>query len=179
MTCRYTCTTTALLAVPASSRAPESRSVTPAARSASKNEKPICERVNGIEVDAPSSLSQNPAPGLKPKGKTYMKTKRGLLSILIPIAVVLLGSGPVLANEVAGEEIQHSPPIPQWLKDSFLPGFPRASDTPYISAFNTRGQQRYPFADELEKTDERPHTGAFDSLNTPKPTVGNIFRFSF
>ena len=108
-----------------------------------------------------------------------MKTKRGLLSILIAIAVVLLGSGPVLAKDVAGEEIQHSPSIPQWLNDSFLPGFPRASDIPYISAFNPRGQQRYPFADELEKADERSHTGAFDSLDTPKPPVGNIFRFSF
>lgn len=151
--------------------------VTPAAHSASKNEKPICEQVNGIEVDAPLSLTQNPAPGLKPKGKTYMKTKRELLSILIAIAVVLLGSGPVLANEVAGEKIQHSPSIPQRLKDSFFPGFPRASDT--ISAFNTRRQQRYPFADELEKADEMSHTGAFDSLDTPKPPVGNIFRFSF
>ena len=108
-----------------------------------------------------------------------MKTKRGLLSILIAIAVVLLGSGPVLANDVAGEEIQHSPPIPQWLRDSFFPGFPRASDTPYISAFNTRGQQRYPFAGELEKADEISHTGAFDNLDTPKPPVGNIFKFSF
>ena len=108
-----------------------------------------------------------------------MKTKSGLLSILIAIAVVLLGSGPVLANDGAGEEIQPSPSIPQWLKNSFLPGFPRASDTPYISAFNPRGQPRYPFADELEKTDELSHTGAFDSLDTPKPPVGNIFRFSF
>ncbi len=108
-----------------------------------------------------------------------MKTKTGLLSILIAIAVVLLGSGPVLANDVAGEEIQRSPSIPQRLKDSFFPGFPRASDTPYISTFNTRGQQRYPFAEELEKADELSHTGAFDSLDTPKPTVGNIFRFSF
>ena len=153
--------------------------VTLAAHSASKNEKPICEQVHGIEVDAPLSLTQNPAPGLKPKGKTYMKTNRELLSILIAIAVVLFGFGPVLANEVAGEKIQHSPSIPQRLKDSFFPGFPRASDTPYISAFNTRGQQRYPFADELEKADEMPHTGAFDSLDIPKPPVGNIFKFSF
>jgi len=108
-----------------------------------------------------------------------MKAKSGLLSILIAIAVVLLGSAPVLANDVAGEEIQHSPSIPQWLRDSFLPGFPRASDIPYISAFNPRGQQRYPFADELEQAHELSHTGAFDSLDTPKPTVGNIFRFSF
>ncbi len=108
-----------------------------------------------------------------------MKTKRGLLSILIAIAVVLLGSGPVLANDVAGEEIQRSSFIPQRLKDSFFPGFPRASDTPYISAFTTRGQQRYPFADELEKADEISHTGAFDNLDTPKPPVGNIFKFRF
>ena len=108
-----------------------------------------------------------------------MRTKTGLLSILIAIAVVLLGSGPVLANDVAGEEIQHSPSIPQWLRDSFLPGFPRASDIPYISAFNPRGQQRYPFADELEKADEISHTGVFDNLDTPRPPVGNIFRFSF
>ena len=108
-----------------------------------------------------------------------MRTKSGLLSILIAIAVVLLGSGPVLANDVAGEKIQHSSSIPQRLKDSFFPGFPRASDTPYISAFSTRGQQRYPFADELEKADEISHTGAFDNLDTPKPPVGNIFRFRF
>ena len=108
-----------------------------------------------------------------------MRTKTGLLSILIAIAVVLLGSGPVLANDVAGEEIQRSSFIPQRLKDSFFPGFPRASDTPYISAFSTRGQQRYPFADELEKADEISHTGAFDNLDTPKSPVGNIFRFSF
>jgi hypothetical protein len=108
-----------------------------------------------------------------------MKTKRGLLNILIAIAVVLLGSGPVLANDVAGEEIQRSSFIPQRLKDSFFPGFPRASDTPYISAFTTRGQQRYPFADELEKADEISHTGVFDNLITPKPPVGNIFKFSF
>ncbi len=108
-----------------------------------------------------------------------MKTKRGLLSVPIAIAVVLLGSGPVLANDVADEEIPRSPSIPQWLKDSFFPGFPRASDTPYISAFSTRGRQRYPFADELEKADEISHTGAFDSLDTLKPPVGNIFRFRF
>ncbi len=108
-----------------------------------------------------------------------MKTKTGLLSIPIAIAVVLLGAGPVLANDVAGEEIQHSPSIPQRLKGSFFPGFPRASNTPYISAFSTRGQQRYPFADELEKADEISHPGAFDNLDTPKPPVGNIFRFSF
>ena len=108
-----------------------------------------------------------------------MKTKRGLLSILIAIAVALLGSGPVLAKDVAGEEIQPSPSIPQWLKDSSFPGFRQKSDIPFISYFNPRGQQRYPFADELEKADERSHTGAFDSLDTPKPPVGNIFRFSF
>ncbi len=108
-----------------------------------------------------------------------MKTKSGLLSILIAIAVVLLGSGPVLANDVAGEKIQHSPSFHQRLKDSFFPGFPRASDTPYISAFSTRGQQRYPFADELEKADEISHTRAIDNLDTPKSPVGNIFKFSF
>ncbi len=108
-----------------------------------------------------------------------MRTKTGLLSILIAIAVVLLGSGPVLANDVAGEEIQRSSFIPQRLKDSFFPGFPRASDTPYISAFSTRGQQRYPFADELEKADEISHTRAIDNLDTPKSPVGNIFKFSF
>ncbi len=108
-----------------------------------------------------------------------MKTKSGLLSIIIAIAVVLLGSAPVLANDVAGEKIQHSLSIPQRLKDSFFSGFRRASDTPYTSAFNTSGQQRYPFADELEKADEISRTGVFDNLNTPKPPVGDIFKFSF
>jgi hypothetical protein len=102
-----------------------------------------------------------------------------LLGFLVAIAAVLLGSGPLSANDLVEQQNQHSPTVGQRLKGSFFPGFRRKPDAPHISFFNAKERQRYPFADELEKADANPPPGTFDNLDSPHPPVGNVFRFNF
>jgi hypothetical protein len=109
-----------------------------------------------------------------------MKTKIGLLSVAIAIAVLVLGPGSALADDLAPGNIRHAPSLGQRFRDSLFPGLPRPSDTPFISYFNTEQQQRYAFAEEQEKAADasRAGPGAIDSWNTSKP-VGNVFKFNF
>jgi hypothetical protein len=110
----------------------------------------------------------------------HMKTWIGSTAFATAIVMVLLRSGPALAGDPEEGQTHRPPFIGQRLKDSFLPGFPRPSDTPYMTYLNAGPQQRYPFADELEKGADMSQTspGVFDGSGTPTP-VGNIFKFKF
>lgn len=109
-----------------------------------------------------------------------MKTKIGLLSIAITIALVILSPGSALADDLVQGNTRHPPSLGQRLRASLFPGFPRPSDTPFISYFNTGQQQRYAFAEEQERAADtsRAGPGMIDSWATTKP-VGNIFKFNF
>ena len=109
-----------------------------------------------------------------------MKTKIGLLSIAIPIAMLLLGPGLVFADDLAEGQTQHAPSLGQRLRASLFPGFPRPSDTPYISHFGARQQQRYVFAEEQERAadGQLAGSGTVNSWTTTQP-VGNVFKFDF
>ena len=109
-----------------------------------------------------------------------MRTKTGLLSIAIAMAVVVLGPGPVLADDLVQANTRHAPSLGQRLRASLFPGFPRPSDTAYISHFNGAQEPRYAFAGEQEKADDtaRVDPRLLDSWNTTQP-VGNVFNFNF
>jgi hypothetical protein len=109
-----------------------------------------------------------------------MKTKIGLLSVAIAIAVLVLGPGSALADDLVQGNIRHAPSLGQRLRASLFPGFPRPSDTPAISYFNTPEQERYAFAEDQERAADasRAGPGTIDSWNTSKP-VGNVFKFNF
>lgn len=109
-----------------------------------------------------------------------MRTKTGLLSAAIAIAVVVLGPGSVLADDLVQGNTQHASSLGQRLRASLFPGFPRPSATPFIRYFNTGQQQRYAFAEEQERAADtsRADPGMFDAWTTTQP-VGNVFKFSF
>ena len=109
-----------------------------------------------------------------------MKTKVGLLSIAIAIAAVVLGPGPVLADDLMQANIRHAPSLGQRLRASLFPGFRRPSDAPLIRYFNAERQQRYAFAGEQAKAVDgsRVDPRTFDGWTTTEP-VGNVFKFDF
>lgn len=108
-----------------------------------------------------------------------MKAKLGLLSIAIAIAVVVLSPGSVLADDLL-QGTRHAPSLAQRLRASLFPGFPRPSDTPFISHFNAGQEQRYAFEEEQEKAADTSRADPWmsDGWNTTQP-VGNVFKFKF
>lgn len=106
--------------------------------------------------------------------------KIALLRLTVAIAMLLLGSGPVFADDLAEGKTQHAPSLGQRLRASLFPGFPRPSDTPYITHFNARKQQRYAFAEEQERAADAQlaGSGTVNSWTTTQP-VGNVFKFDF